>query len=247
MGINVTYLYALLGWVVWCTLHSTLISTPVTEYLKRKLGDGFRFYRLFYNAFSLATLIPLLSYTASMRQEPVFRWEGALGAVPYLLLATGIGLFIIGGRNYSLFQFLGITQIKDGAENRSISAHSSFVVSGIHRMIRHPWYLGGIMIVWSGDLSLSTILNNMVITSYFIIGAIQEERKLVREFGEPYREYQRNVSMLFPYKWLKAKCTGEPQRRGSFAKVTMTDPPLGNAFFPDATSGPVPVGRRERR
>jgi len=90
-----------------------------------------------------------------------------------------------------------------------MSAYTSFVVSGIHRMIRHPWYLGGMMIVWSGDLSLSTILNNMVITSYFIIGAILEERKLVREFGESYREYQRNVSMILPYKWLKARITGE--------------------------------------
>ncbi len=87
------YLYAVLGWIVWCSLHSTLISIPVTEYMKRKLGDGFRFYRLFYNAFSLATLIPLLLYSASIRQEPVFRWEGPLGAIPYLLLVTGIGLF----------------------------------------------------------------------------------------------------------------------------------------------------------
>jgi len=209
MGINMIYLYAVLGWVVWCTLHSTLISIPVTEYLKRKLREGFRFYRLFYNAFSLATLIPLLLYSASMRQEPIFRWEGSLWVIPYLLLVTGIGLFLVGGRNYSLLQFLGITQIQSGAGNRSMSAYTSFVVSGIHRMIRHPWYLGGMMIVWSGDLSLSTILNNMVITSYFIIGAILEERKLVREFGESYREYQRNVSMFFPYKWLKARITGE--------------------------------------
>ncbi len=77
-------------------------------------------------------------------------------------------------------------------------------------MIRHPWYLGGILIVWARDLSLSTILNNTVITSYFIIGTVLEERKLVREFGEPYREYQRNVSMFFPCKWLKAKISGAP-------------------------------------
>ena len=209
MDINITDLYAVLGWVVWCTLHSALISLPVTEYLKRKLGERFRFYRLFYNAFSLATLIPLLRYSASVRQEPIFRWEGALGIIPYLLLVTGIGLFIIGGRNYSLFQFLGISQIKRGAGNHSMSAYNSFVVSGIQRMIRHPWYLGGIMIVWSGDLSLSTILTNLVISSYFVIGTILEERKMVREFGESYREYQRNVSMFFPYKWLKARITGE--------------------------------------
>jgi protein-S-isoprenylcysteine O-methyltransferase Ste14 len=42
-----------------------------------------------------------------------------------------------------------------------------------------------------------------------VIGTILEERKLVREFGEPYREYQRNVSMFFPYKWLKARIAGE--------------------------------------
>ena len=247
MGINMTYLYAVLGWVVWCTLHSALISIPVTEYMKRKLGDGFRFYRLFYNIFSLATLIPLLFYTASMRQEPVFRWEGPLGIIPYILLATGIGLFIIGGRNYSLFQLLGIAQIKRGGTNRSLSEYGKFVVSGIHRMIRHPWYLGGIMIVWARDLSLSAILTNLVISSYFVIGAILEERKLVREIGEPFREYQRNVSMLFPYKWLKDKCMGKPQGQRSSDKETMNHPPLNNALLPDATSGPVPVGRLERR
>jgi protein-S-isoprenylcysteine O-methyltransferase Ste14 len=38
----------------------------------------------------------------------------------------------------------------------------------------------------------------MVISIYFIIGSILEERKLVSEFGERYREYQQTVSMLIP-------------------------------------------------
>ena len=205
-------LYSVLGWVVWCTLHSTLISIPVTEYIKRKSGDGFRFYRLFYNAFSLATLIPVLLYSTSIRQEPIFRWEGPLAIIQYLLLAGSIGLIVVGGRNYSLFQFLGIAQIKNGGANPSLSGNAKFVASGIHRVIRHPWYLAGIMIVWPRDLGPSSILNNVVIDSYFVIGAILEERKLVREFGEQYREYQRNVSMFFPCRWLGAKFTGKPQR-----------------------------------
>jgi protein-S-isoprenylcysteine O-methyltransferase Ste14 len=213
MGMNVTYLYSVLGWVVWCALHSVLISIPVTEYMKRKLGDGFRFYRLFYNAFSLVTLIPVLLYSISIRQESIFRWGGPLAIFQYLLLAASIGLFIIGGRNYSLFQFLGIAQIRRGEGNRSLSGYGPFVVSGIHTVIRHPWYLGGMMIVWARDLGLSAILNNLVIDSYFVIGAILEERKLVREFGEQYREYRRKVSMFLPYKWLKAKCTGKLQRQ----------------------------------
>jgi methanethiol S-methyltransferase len=213
MEITRTYLYSAMGWVVWCALHSALISIPVTEYLKRKLGDGFRFYRLLYNAFSVATLIPVLLYSISFRQEPIFRWEGPLAVIQYLLLVASIGLFIIGGRNYSLFHFLGLAQIKSGGANYSLSGNSQFVASGIHRMIRHPWYLAGIMIVWARDLGPSAILNNLVTNAYFIIGAILEERKMVHEFGGQYREYQKNVSMFFPYQWLKAKCTGKPQRQ----------------------------------
>jgi protein-S-isoprenylcysteine O-methyltransferase Ste14 len=212
MGINMMHLYSALGWVVWCTLHSALISIPVTEYMKRKLGDGFRFYRLLYNAFSLATLIPVLLYSISIRQEPILRWEGPFAVIQYLLLTASIALIIIGGRNYSLFQFLGIAQVKSGGANHSLSGNAKFVASGIHKMIRHPWYLAGIMIVWTRDLGLSAILNNVVIDSYFVIGAILEERKLERQFGAQYREYQRNVSMLLPFKWLRARFTGKPQR-----------------------------------
>ena len=206
------HLYSALGWVVWCALHSVLISIPITEYMKRKLGDRFRFYRLSYNAFSVATLIPVLLYSISVRQEPIFRWEGPLAILQYLLLAASIGLFIVGGRNYSLFQFLGLAQIKSGGANHSLSRNAQFVASGIHRMIRHPWYLAGIMIVWARDLGPSAMLNNVVTNSYFIIGAILEERKMVREFGGQYREYQRNVSMFFPFKWLGAKFRRKPRR-----------------------------------
>jgi len=118
-------------------------------------------------------------------------------------------LFCMGGRNYSLFRFLGITQIRKGESNGSLSGYNSFVVSGIHRIIRHPWYLGGIVIVWAEDLSPSAVLINLVISSYFVIGTFLEEGKMVREFGDRYREYQRNVSMFFPSKWLKARVTGK--------------------------------------
>ena len=202
------YLYAVLGWVTWCTLHSALISITVTDYMKRKLGGEFRFYRFLYNIFSLLTLVPLLYYSASIQQELIFSWHGPLVIIQCLLIATSCSLFLTGGWNYSIPMFLGIHQIKTKRENWSLSEHDTFVASGIHRMIRHPWYLGGMMIVWARDLSLSTIINNIVITSYFIIGTYLEERKLIREFGEQYRKYQANVSMFFPYKWLKAQITG---------------------------------------
>jgi protein-S-isoprenylcysteine O-methyltransferase Ste14 len=39
---------------------------------------------------------------------------------------------------------------------------------------------------------------NVGLTLYLILGAIYEERKLVREFGEQYTRYQERVPMLIP-------------------------------------------------
>ena len=53
-----TYLFLALAWTAYCALHSAMISETVTGFLKRRLGDSFRFYRLFFNAIALITLIP---------------------------------------------------------------------------------------------------------------------------------------------------------------------------------------------
>ncbi len=82
--------YALLAglWAAYCSLHSALISLSVTGWLRRVLGDGYRFNRLFFNLFSIATLIPLLLYSRSARfqSEPLFVWGGYWLIAKYLLI-----------------------------------------------------------------------------------------------------------------------------------------------------------------
>lgn len=209
MELAVKQVLAVLLWMLWCTLHSTLIATPVTDYLKKKLGDRFRFYRLFFNAVSLVTLVPVLYYSTSIRQVTLFCWEGPLMIVKYLLLAASITLFVAGGRHYSMAQFLGIRQIRTGQAHPVLSEYDTFNTSGILRAIRHPWYTASLLFIWARDLSLSALLINIVISAYFVVGTILEERKLLLEFGEKYREYQKNVSMFIPYKWLKVKVVGK--------------------------------------
>jgi methanethiol S-methyltransferase len=205
------YLITVLLWMVWCTLHSGLITRTVTDYAENRLEDRYRFYRLFYNIFAFVTVIPLVYYSISLRGTPIFRWEGSLVIVKYVLMLTSAYLFVAGGAHYSMAQFLGIHQIKTGSVGHALSEGDTFETSGILRVMRHPWYAGGILIIWARDISLSTLLINIVITAYFVVGSVLEEHKLVREFGERYRHYQKNVSMLFPYKWLAAKIAGTPK------------------------------------
>jgi len=80
-----------------------------------------------------------------------------------------------------------------------------FDSSGVLGIVRHPWYLAVFILLWSGDLSLAGLIINLVLSAYLLIGTFLEERKLVLEFGEKYRAYQRQVSMLIPLKWLRSR------------------------------------------
>jgi protein-S-isoprenylcysteine O-methyltransferase Ste14 len=191
-------------WTAWCAVHSVLISIRVIEHLRHHLGGAFHYYRIFYNGVSVITLIPVALYTYSLQTEPLFSWEGPLRAIQLLLLFISFLLFISGIRHYDVLQFLGIRQIRQSNSCMTLTENCELDTAGILGVIRHPWYLGGMILVWPRNLDISAILTNTIITGYFVIGAFLEERKLKIQFGKTYTDYQRRVSMFFPYKWLKA-------------------------------------------
>ncbi len=196
------YLLLALAWTAYCTLHSAMISQTATGVLKRHLGDAFRFYRLFFNAVALLTLIPVLWYARALTQEPFFRWEGVWAVPRYLLLACGILLGVAGGRHYSLGQFVGISQLR-GASAGGLATGGGLDSSGVLGLVRHPWYTAVVLLVWAGDLDMAALVGNSVITAYIVVGTLLEERKLVFEFGDAYRDYQERVSMFVPLKWMR--------------------------------------------
>jgi len=46
------------------------------------------------------------------------------------------------------------------------------------------------------------LVGNGVLTVYIVVGTLLEEQKLVHEFGDAYRSYQRRVSMFVPLHWI---------------------------------------------
>jgi protein-S-isoprenylcysteine O-methyltransferase Ste14 len=100
---------------------------------------------------------------------------------------------------------LGIKQIKEGTSDKLITDTGELDTSGVLRVTRHPWYLATILFIWARQLDVSAILVNIILTSYLIVGTCLEEKKLIGEFGEQYLAYQKRVSMLIPYRWLKTK------------------------------------------
>ncbi len=199
------YLILSLLLIAWCVLHSAMISVSVTEYLKRRLGDRFRFYRLFFNFAATLTLIPVALFAHSIQTQVIFQWSGYLRIGQVVLLGSAVWLFFLGGRHYDALQFLGIKQIQEGTSNKVLTDTGELDTSGILGITRHPWYLAAILFIWARQLDVSAILVNIILSAYLIVGTYLEEKKLIAEFGEQYMTYQDRVSMLLPYKWLKSK------------------------------------------
>ena len=191
--------------IAWCILHSAMISVSLTEYLKRRLGSKFRFYRIFFNVVAILTLMPVALFAYSIRTQAIFHWDGFMRIGQVLLIVTAVLLCFLGGRHYDIRQVLGIKQIKEGTSNKAITETGELDTSGVLEITRHPWYLATILLIWARQMDVSVIFVNVILTFYLIVGTYLEEKKLIREFGEKYAAYQNRVSMLLPYKWLKSK------------------------------------------
>ncbi len=204
------YILLSLLWIAYCIVHSALISITVTNFLKRALGNKYRFYRLFFNTFSVGTLVPLLMYTYSVERkiELLFTWEGYMRILQYCLIALAAILVTTGARHYSMPQFLGIQQILRKRSGNAMTESGEFDSSGVLGVVRHPWYVAVFILLWASNLNLTGIIINLILSAYLVIGTFLEERKLVLEFGDKYKVYQRQVSMFIPLKWLRSKLHG---------------------------------------
>ncbi|NIO55185.1 MAG: hypothetical protein GTO00_11000 [Deltaproteobacteria bacterium] len=188
-------------WFVYCFIHSLLIADPVKVRAEAILKERFAYYRLFFNVLSAVLLVPVVLYAARIDSRPIFRYRGPWITIQVFLLSGGTILFYLGAKAYDMKEFLGLRQIRGGES----SAGGELSTKGVLGFVRHPWYLAAIMVIWARNIGTRELTTNLILTAYLIIGTYLEERSLVKSFGDRYREYQREVSMLLPIKWLKKR------------------------------------------
>jgi methanethiol S-methyltransferase len=111
----------------------------------------------------------------------------------------GLGVLIILAATFLInhFDLFGLRQV--WLNLRGIPyTNLSFSTPGLYRIVRHPLYVGWLLMFWAAPVMTVAHLVFAIGTTVYIFIAIQfEERDLV-EFHAEYAEYRRRVPMILP-------------------------------------------------
>lgn len=189
-----------IGWLSFGFLHSFLAAVSVKNKLSEFTG---KYYRFYYSVFASVHLGIVLYFQFSISAGYMF--EPQYWSIPLLLI--GAVFMAVSIKKYFLY-LSGI----DVFINRPVD--TQLETSGLHQYVRHPLYFGTLMVVWALWLirpSLAHLVGVGAITVYTIIGTIFEEKKLLKEYGQQYSDYQSKVPMLIPFKkfFISSKTSGK--------------------------------------
>lgn len=186
------------AWLGYGFAHSLLASIRCKTWFHARWPQLMYAYRAAFNLLAMILLIPILVYEKTINGISLWAWSGSSKTMMFLLMGCALGGFIWSLRYYNMRYFIGIQQWR----NRHDETDSDmFTISPFHRFVRHPWYSLALLVLWTRDIESTTLVSNLVISGYFIIGAALEEKKLVTQFGDRYRNYQSQVPVLIPLPW----------------------------------------------
>lgn len=115
------------------------------------------------------------------------------------LIWVGAGMILLG----LIIRFVAIGTLKKNFSSRlRIREGHTLVTNGIYHRIRHPAYLGLILIILGIPVLLSSVLGFLVmllIVPLLLHRIKLEEAMLIGQFGDEYENYMRQTKRLIPF------------------------------------------------
>ena len=99
--------------------------------------------------------------------------------------------------------FSGAVLVADGWRKiHQARGKQQLMTDGVYARVRHPQYTGLFLIVFGEGVVhwptiVSVIAFPIIVIAYTLL-AQKEERQMIKEFGDEYREYQQRVPMFIP-------------------------------------------------
>ncbi|NYT01675.1 MAG: isoprenylcysteine carboxylmethyltransferase family protein [Methanosarcinales archaeon] len=187
-------LYLASYFVAYAALHSLMASRRFKDLARRRLPGMQPWYRLVYSAVAVITLAPL---GLMMLWLP----DRLLYVVPrpwlYLLILIQAGAVLglmLTLKQIGPWSFLGLIPSRDDD-----LASGSLEVKGFYCWTRNPLFLFSLVLIWSSTfMTVNQLTVYLLISIYFYLGALHEERRLSAELGAAFRDYRATVPRFVP-------------------------------------------------
>lgn len=197
-------LRVIVAWTAFAVFHSLTVSEGYERLARRWMGSrAFEgYHRLLFTAYSVCAFLVLVFYLRSLPDSPLYRLEGAGRLLLHAVQLCGVAFLF--WTPWDIREFIGIRQWKrhrrgetaEPGRNDRLFAHKAYGI------VRHPLYLGiSVILAFHPVQSRNSFVSTVVIVLYFYVGTFFEERRMVRKFGEEYRDYQKRVPRLLPLRW----------------------------------------------
>jgi len=181
--------------------HSLMVRKSFNKILCRFLPEEFggTVYSITSGIFLLIVIIFWQSTSPLLEAQDLTR---VILRVMFILPIVG---FFWAAKSLGFFDPFGIKKILDYQRGKK-PARPVFTLKGPYLLVRHPLYFFILIMIWScPDLTSDRLLFNIIWSVWIIVGTILEERGLVSQFGDIYRKYQKDVPILFPFKFNRAR------------------------------------------
>jgi protein-S-isoprenylcysteine O-methyltransferase Ste14 len=122
-------------------------------------------------------------------------WSTALG-----WSVMGLGVLILLWATFLIdhFELFGLQQGWRALRGKELRG-PAFVTPYLYKIVRHPLYVGWLLIFWgTPTMTAGHLLFAIVMSGYIGVAMRFEERDLIDHIGEPYRRYRQQVPALLP-------------------------------------------------
>lgn len=184
-----------LSWGLFYFLHTALAASKLKRILESKWPSHYKWYRLFYSVLSGILFLGILIQAMLLPVDLIFSKGSFNQYAGYMVTTAGVIILMRSAKQISLGSFLGLRAKTEK------NAEPELIISDIYSQIRHPLYFG-LLAIFLGYFLVSGTVGALIhlgcLIVYLPVGIYFEEKNLIAEFGDQYRNYQKEVPAFFP-------------------------------------------------
>lgn len=179
--------------------HSLLAGHRVRAWVIGRIGAR---ERLAYNLIAMLHLLLVLTIGAALLGAlPALRIPWPLRAAMLAAVVAGLVVLAAAGRAYDLGRFSGLAQLRGTVRDAPGETPEPLVTDGMNRRVRHPLYLGLLLVLWGLAVTPLALATAVCASLYIAAGIRSEERKLRVLYDADYLAYCARVPALLPRPW----------------------------------------------